>query len=305
MSRILITGALGAVGSPLWKLLAERGHDVRGCDLRHSHREAYERCDVGDFRQLKALFDLHPVDYVYHAAAEFGRNNGESYYETLWRTNAIGTKNLIRLQEERRFRMIVFSSSEVYGDWPELMTENVMDEQPIKQMNDYAASKWVNELQVLNSAARFGTETVRVRLFNTYGPGELYTPFRSVICVFVHNALHDMPYTVYLDHHRTSTYIDDCVRTLANIVDHFKPGEVYNIAGDEYHDIKTLSDMILRYLDKTDRLVTYLEFEKHNTRDKKTDNAKARRDLGYETTVPLREGIERTIQWQRGIYDVR
>jgi len=305
MSKILITGALGAVGTPLWKILQERGHEVRGCDLRHSDRQDYDRCDVGDFRQLQDLFDAHSFDFVYHTAAEFGRNNGEGWYETLWRTNAIGTKHLIRIQERRRFRMIVFSSSEVYGDWPELMTENVMDEQPIKQMNDYATSKWVNELQVLNSAARHGTETVRVRLFNTYGPGEFYTPFRSVICVFVYRALHGLPYTVYLDHHRTSTYIDDCVRTLANIVDRFKPGEVYNIAGDEYHDIKTLSDMILEHLGKNDGLVTYLEFEKHSTRDKKTDNAKARRDLAYQTTVPLAEGIRRTIEWQKEIYRVR
>jgi dTDP-glucose 4,6-dehydratase len=305
MSRILITGGLGAVGTPLWKLLESRGHDVWGCDMKHSDRAHYTRCDVGDFRQLQDLFDAHEFDYVYHAAAEFGRNNGENYYETLWRTNAIGTKHLIRLQEKRRFRMIVFSSSEVYGDWPELMTENVLDEHPIKQMNDYATSKWVNELQVLNSAARFGTETVRVRLFNTYGPGEFFTPFRSVICVFIYCALHGLPYTVFLDHHRTSTYIDDCVRTLANIADRFKPGEVYNIAGDEYHDIRTLSDRILAYLGKNDTLVKYLEFEKHNTRDKKTDNAKARRELGYETTVPLDEGLRRTIEWQREVYRVR
>ena len=171
-------------------------------------------------------------------------------------------------------------------------------------MNDYATSKWVNELQVLNSAARSGTETVRVRLFNTYGPGELYTPFRSVICVFVYCVLHGLPYTVFLDHHRTSTYVDDCVRTLATIADRFTPGEVYNIAGDEYHDIKTISDMILENIGKDDALVSYLQFEEHNTRDKKTDNAKARRDLGYETTVSLEEGIRRTIKWQQEVYGV-
>ena len=55
-----------------------------------------------------------------------------------------------------------------------------MDAHEIKQMNDYAMSKWVNEMQVRNSAIQYGTESVVVRLFNTYGPGEYYSPYRSV-----------------------------------------------------------------------------------------------------------------------------
>jgi dTDP-glucose 4,6-dehydratase len=305
VSRILVTGALGAVGRPLWAMLRERGHDVRGCDIRHSDRPDYDRVDVGDYRLLASILDEYKFDVVYHAAAEFGRNNGERHYEAVWRTNAIGTKNVLRLQEQHGFRLVMFSSSEVYGDWPNMMTEEVLDEHPIKQMNDYAISKWVNELQALNSAARFGTETVRVRLFNTYGPGEHYTPFRSVICIFIYSALHGLPYSVFLDHHRTSTYIDDAVRTLANITDNFVPGAVYNIAGDEYHDIKSVSDMILEKLGKDDHLVTYLQFEAHNTRDKRTDAARARADLGHDTTVRLDEGIDRTIAWQKEIYGIR
>ena len=64
------------------------------------------------YRQLERVFDkLGPFDYVYHCAAEFGRWNGEDFYENLWRTNAVGTKNMIRLQEDRGFRLIHFSSS--------------------------------------------------------------------------------------------------------------------------------------------------------------------------------------------------
>jgi dTDP-glucose 4,6-dehydratase len=77
---------------------------------------------------------------------------------------------------------------------------------------------------------------------------------------------------------------------------------VYNIAGDEYHDIKTVSDMILNYLGKDDRLVEYQPFEQHNTRDKRTDNGKSRRDLGHECTVPLDVGIPKTIEWQKEVY---
>ncbi len=77
-----------------------------------------------------------------------------------------------------------------------------------------------------------GTESVVVRLFNTYGPGEYYSPYRSVNCRFFYCALHNLPWVVFSGHLRTSTYLADTVRTLANIADSFRPGETYNIGGD-------------------------------------------------------------------------
>ena len=146
------------------------------------------------------------------------------------------------------------------------------------------------------------TESVRVRLFNTYGPGEYYSPYRSVACRFAYSALHDLPYEVYLNHHRTSTYVTDTVRTLANMANNFKPGEVYNIGGREYHDIKYLSDLILSYLNKSDDRVIYKEAEPFTTKDKKIDVAKAERDLGHEPLVSLEEGIPRTLEWMKEVY---
>jgi len=300
--RVLVTGGLGAVGSKLVAELRTRDHEVWVADRSHSAGPNYIRCDVGMYRQVEEIFEQSEFDYVYHLAAEFGRNNGEDFYETLWHSNAVGTKNMLRMQEKHGFRMVFTSSSEVYGDWQGVMSEDVMMEHPIRQLNDYAVTKWVNEQQIMNSADRFGTETVRVRLFNTYGPGEPYSEYRSVICQFVYRALQDMRYPVYLHHHRSSTYIMDCVRTLANISENFRPGEVYNIAGDEYHDIKTLSDMILGYLGKDDSIVDYVDFEAHNTRDKKSDNTKAKRDLDHQCTVTLEEGIPLTVDWQKKVY---
>jgi dTDP-glucose 4,6-dehydratase len=302
--KILVTGALGAVGSPLTDELERRGHDVWACDVGHSSTARYVRCDVGDFRELASTMDRVQPEFVYHLGAEFGRRNGEDYYERLWHANAIGTKNMLRMQEQQYFRMLFTSSSEVYGDWDGLMEEEVLATNPIRQMNDYAITKWVNEMQIMNSADRFGTETVRVRLFNTYGPGEYYCEYRSVICQFVYRALHDLPYTVYLKHHRTSSYITDTVRTLANACEPqcFKPGEVYNIAGTEYHDIKSISDTILGMLNKTDKLVEYRDLEAHNTKDKQTTAERAVRDLDHQCTVSLAEGIENTIKWQSEVY---
>ncbi len=305
--KILVTGGLGAVGTPLTKKLRENGHDVWVCDLPHAPGPNYMRCDIGDYRQLKAVMDRVEPEFVYNLAAEFGRWNGEDHYEKVWSTNGVGMKNILRFQEERKFRLMHTSSSEVYGDWDQVMHEDVLIQQPIRQMNDYAISKWVNEMQIMNSQDRFDTETVRVRLFNTYGPGEPYSEYRSVICQFIYRALHDIPYTVYLNHHRTSTYITDTVRTLANICEpkYFKAGEVYNIAGEEYHDIKSLSDMILNYLGKDDSQVSYVEVESHNTRDKKGDASRAIADLDHIYTVGLEEGIPNTIEWQKAVYGVK
>lgn len=306
--KILVTGGLGAVGAPLTALLRTKGNEVWVLDRPHHHGldgKYYFRADVGYYRQVEEAFERQKFDVVYHLAAEFGRTNGEDFYETMWQSNAIGTKNIIRMQEKHGFWLVHFSSSEVYGDFNGVMAEQVTDEVPIKQMNDYAISKWVNELQIMNSAAKKKTETVRVRLFNTYGPGEPYSDYRSVVCLFIYRAMFGLPYTVYLDHHRTFTYIDDCVEALSNICTNFKPGEVYNIAGEAYYDIKTTSDKILAMLGKDDSRVTYLNIEHHNTIDKRTDASKARRDLGLRESLPLDEGLARTIAWQKAYYGVR
>jgi dTDP-glucose 4,6-dehydratase len=258
---------------------------------------------VGKFRQVERLFEEHSFDFVYHAAAEYGRWNGEDYYENLWLTNAVGTKNILRMQEKKGFRMAFFGSAEVYGDYDNIMREDVMDKVPIKQMNDYAISKWVNELQILNSATMFKTETVRVRLFNVYGPGEHYTPYRGWVPKFTFKALRDEPYTVYLGHKRTLEYVEDIARTFANIIENFKPGEIYNFGGDRQHDIKYVSDLILKCLGKDDSRVEYKEAEHFTTRVKTPDSSKAKKDLDFKLTVPTEEGILRTVEWFKKLYE--
>jgi len=302
LAKVLVTGGRGFIGSNLVKELKRRGHEVWICDLMHCEMENYIRCDVSKFRQVEKLFEEVNVDYVYHAAAEYGRWNGEDYYENLWLTNAVGTKNILKMQEKKRFRMIFFGSAEVYGDYDGVMSEDVMDKIPIRQMNDYAISKWVNELQIMNSAAMYGTETVRVRLFNVYGPGEHYTPYRGFIPKFIYKALRDEPYTVYLGHKRTLEYVEDICRALANIIDNFKPGEVYNLGGDKQYEIKYISDLILKTLGKDDSKVTYKDAEPFTTRVKTPDSTKAKRDLGFRITVEPEEGIPKTVEWFRKVY---
>ena len=314
--KVLITGAKGVVGTKLKNTLENKGNSVFGADLYHSEEryghnigsvknENYYRCDISEFRQVQKIIEHVKPDIVYNCAAEFGRWNGEHFYEKVWKSNAIGVKNIIRLQESHGFRLVHCSSSEVYGDYLDIMYEDVMNKVAIPQMNDYAMSKWVNEMQIRNSHEQFETETVRVRLFNTYGPGEWYHPFRSVNCVFTYKLLTGQPITVFKGHSRTSTYINDCVNALANISTNFKNQEVYNIASQEEHTIEHLAELILEHTGADRSLVTFADHEEVlTTTHKKVNAEKARNDLGMSGTVTLSVGVKYTVDWMYSYYDL-
>lgn len=312
--RILVTGSKGVVGQKLVKVL-EKKHNVFGADLLHNPGEVgysqimsneewqYSRCDIGEYRQIERIFKLAgPFDLVYNCAAEFGRWNGEDFYEQMWRSNVVGLKNIIRLQEDYKFKLVHFSSSEVYGDYDGTMKEDVMDIHEIKQMNDYAISKWANEMQIRNAIELSNTETVIVRLFNTYGPGEYYHPYRSVNCKFCYHALNNLPIIVYKGHYRSSTYVDDCVKTLSNIAESFFPGRIYNIGSNQYHDIETLAKLVIRYANASEDLISYNEAEVLTTKNKKVDIELAITELNHCETVTLEEGVKKTIEWMRDYY---
>lgn len=308
--KILVTGAAGNIGTNLCNELRSRGHKVIGCDLYNTEREDYIRCDVKHYRQLEKVFnDLGKFDYVYHLAAEYGRWNGESYYENLWMTNMIGTKNILDFQVKLGFKLIFFSSCEVYGDYTGFMTEDVMIDNKISdtfQMNDYAITKWAGELMCKNATTMFGNEIVRVRPLNCYGPYEHYTPYRGFIPKFIYLSLTNKPYTVFEGHKRIIDYVEDSCFTFANISDNFIPGEVYNVGGKvEWEmDIKEYSDIVLNITGGNYDLVTYKESENFTTKIKTVDFSKAIKDLGHDPKIDPHEGIRRTAEWMKSSYGI-
>src|SRR5215204_150458 len=163
-------------------------------------------------------------------------------------------------------------------------------------------SKWVNEMQIRNSAAQYATESVIVRLFNTYGPGEYYSPYRSVNCRFLYCALHRLPYTVFRGHSRTSTYLADTVRTVANITNNFRAGETYNVGGNDLHTIEQLSDVVLKVTGGVASLVQHQDTEILTTKLKRVDTSKSVRDLDHKNSYSLEEGMRLTADWMRSVY---
>jgi dTDP-glucose 4,6-dehydratase len=306
MADILVTGGRGFIGTNLTQELRSRGHEVWTCDILHGPDPQHFRADVSVYQQMDAIFRRQGFDYVYHLAAEYGRWNGEDHYHNLWCTHMVGTKNMLRLQERHRFRMIFFSSAEVYGDYDQLMSEDVMDSVPIRQMNDYAISKWAGELQCLNHATMFGVEIVRVRPVGCYGPHEYYSPYRGVIPIFVYHALLGREFTVHRGHKRIFDYVEDTCRTSANVLDNFVPGEVYNVGGREEWviSIEELAEIVLRATGARPSLAEYKGEEGFTTRVKIVDFTKARRDLKHDPQIDIREGIRRYVDWARRVYEV-
>ncbi|GAB6171936.1 NAD(P)-dependent oxidoreductase [Paradesulfitobacterium aromaticivorans] len=304
MAKILVTGSKGTLGSRLAEVLQTRGHEVWEVDLQHHKEERYLRADIGEYRQLERVFEQN-YDYVFHLAAEFGRINGEEYYDTLWKTNVIGTRHILEWQLKKGFKLVFMSSSEIYGEATEpVLTEDLPLQRTIIQHNDYALTKWVNEVQIMNFEKKHQSPIVRLRLFNAYGPGEYYHPYRSVVCLFVYRVLQGIPYDVFEGYSRVFMYVDDLIPTIANAVDAFKPGEVYNVGGIEYRSVKELSDLVLKYTGGDPKLVRYLPEDKHNTVSKRPDIRKAVADLGHNPRVLLEEGVPKTVEWMKKVYGI-
>ena len=297
--KILITGSEGTVGKPLTIELERRGVTVVRVDRFHSSSKGFIRADISKYRQLENVFLSHPdIKYVYNLAAEFGRWNGEDFYEEVWESNVIGLKNILQLQKKYDFNLIHFSSSEVYGDWNKTMSEEVLFKYPILQLNDYALSKWCNEVQIKNSMLMFSTKSVVVRLFNTYGPGEHYHKYRSAICKFIWQALHNEPITVFRNHFRSNTYIVDCVNTLANISDNFIPGRTYNIGNNDLQPMDSVINLVMKYTESKSKIIL-LESEPHTTHTKIVDNSLAKEELNHLDTVNLEDGVKLTVEWMK------
>ena len=301
--KILITGSKGTIGTPLLRTLRERGHEVWGTDLDHDYDPQYIRADVSKYRQLERVVS-QGFDMVIHLAAEFGRINGEEYFENLWSTNVIGTRNILELQRTYSFLLIFASSSEIYGEQIDArLREDLPMTLPVLQLNDYAITKWVNELQCMNFERRYDSSIMRLRFFNVYGPGEYYTPYRSVVSLFVYRALFGLPYRVYRNYYRPFMYVDDFIHTMINAIESFREGEVINIGGTEVRSVEELSDIVLKETGGDPSLVEMVKEEEHNVRSKFPDLTKAKRWFGHSPKVRLEEGVKNTIEWMRQVYD--
>jgi UDP-glucose 4-epimerase len=306
MTTVLITGGGGFIGSHLVVRLLEIGHAVRVLDNFSTGRRAnlqpilaHIELIEGDLRDPDTVRRAtQGAEIVFHQGALPSVPRSVNDPRTTNAVNVEGTLNvLLAARDAGVHRVVVASSSSIYGDTPTLPKVETMPPQP---RSPYAISKLATEQYACSFTPLYGLEAVALRYFNVFGPRQDPTSqYAGVIARFCTAALRGQPYTVQGDglQSRDFTYIENVVR--ANLLAATTPdvaGQVFNIACGERI---TLLDMIaiLNQLVGHDIAVEYGSARPGDVRHSLADIGKARQLLGYAPEIDFADGLARTLAW--------
>lgn len=303
--RALVTGGAGFIGSTLADALLARGDEVRVLDdLSSGFRENVPagaelfEGSVADPDLVRAAMD--GVDQVFHHAALRAVLRSVEDPVATDRVNTHGTLIVLKEALDAGAQRVTYaSSSSVYGAVEVFPTPESTATNP---RSPYAVTKLAGELYCRVFAELYGLETVALRYFNVYGPRQRPdSAYAAVIPLFIDAVRTGERPIVHGDGHqsRSFTYIDDVVA--ANLAVAAAPapacrGQAYNIAGAETHSVLDLLHAITDLLG-ADVEPRHTEPRAGDVRRTWGDPSAARDALGYEATVPLTEGMARTVDW--------
>lgn len=299
----LITGGAGFIGSALANRLIADGHEVRVIDNLHSGsadqlnpQVVFTRGDISDVPRLWSL--LQDVDCVYHLAARVSVPESIQYPRDYNDTNVGGTVSLMEaMRDAGNVRRVVFSSSgAVYG---QQHAQPLLEDMIPNPGSPYAVSKLAAETYIRTIGRLWELETVSLRVFNAYGPGQqLPAVHPPVIPHYIRSAQRGASIVVFGDGQQTRdfVYIDDVVDALvaastASDIDQ----KVINIGSGVETSISALVDAVGK---ATGQAISVLQNNKNSAGVPTmcADLRRARDLLGYRPRVSLEDGLSRTIQ---------
>jgi UDP-glucose 4-epimerase len=298
LTHALVTGGAGFIGSHLTRVLLAQGTRVTVLDnLSVGRRETMPdaaRFVCGDVRDAAALADaLTGVDCVFHLAAQVTiRGSFDRFYEDL-DTNVMGTAHLLRAIDASQVRWFVLASSmAVYAD-----AENpkpIPESHPTKPLSPYGVGKLAAEGVCQQVCEARGVPFTALRYFNTFGPGQTYTPYVGVITIFVTRLLRGEPPVIFGDgeQQRDFIHVDDIVAgTIAALGR--RPG-IYNLGTGRGTSLKALARMITRRLKPSVEPVLAPP-QAGELRFSVADITAAREALGFAPTRTLNDDLDMVI----------
>jgi dTDP-glucose 4,6-dehydratase len=307
--RILITGAAGFLGSHLSDRFIKEGYHVIGMD----------NLITGDLRNIEHLFPLENFEFYNHDVSKFVYVAGDLDYilhfaspaspidylkipiQTL-KVGSLGIHNLLGLARSKKSRLLIASTSEVYGDptvnpQPEEYWGNV---NPVGPRGVYDEAKRFQEAMTMAYHTFHGLETRIVRIFNTYGPRMRLNDGR-VLPAFIGQALRGEDLTVFGDGSQTRSfcYVDDLVEGIYRLLlsDYALP---VNIGNPDEITIKEFGEEIIK-LTGTKQKMVYNPLPTDDPKQRRPDITKAREILGWEPKIGRAEGLRITYEYFKSL----
>ena len=307
MTRTVVTGGAGFLGSHLCEQLLADGHEVIALDnfLTGTPANVEHLLELDSFRLVKTDVTEYvhlpgQVDQVLHFASPASPIDYlELPIETM-KVGSLGTLHALGLAKEKGARFLLASTSETYGDpqvhpQPESYWGHV---NPIGPRGVYDEAKRFAEALTMAYRRTHGVDTAIVRIFNTFGPRMRPNDGRA-IPTFIRQALKGEPITVAGDGGQTRSvcYVDDLVHGLLRLLRSDLPGPV-NIGNPHELSMLALAERI-RVLTGSSSEITFIDRPTDDPSVRQPDITLARRELGWEPTIELDDGLRRTIDWFR------
>lgn len=321
---VLITGVAGFLGSHLADALLAKGYRVVGADnlshgtlenIREAQRSRdfeFHQIDVCDMDALRSV--ARGVSVIAHLAAFKIPRYGKAIDTLL--INSRGCHNALQLAVEKQAKFVLASTSDVYGKNPKIpFTEEsdlVLGPSTVARWG-YAVSKLYDEHLTLSFADAYGIPINIVRIFGSYGPRHNLTWWGGPQSVFIGSVFRGEEIPIHGDGKQTRsfTYVSDTVSGILAVIEKGASGEVFNIGSNHEISIVELARLIHRL--SGSKVPLKLKFIPYNdiggrryedVRRRVPDTTKANQLLGFQAQVSLEDGLKRTIEWQKNIYEI-
>lgn len=323
MTRALITGGAGFIGSHLAEALLARGHHVTIIDdlstgslanVQHLIGHERFRFAIETIRNEMVLDRLaSDCDVIFHLAAAVGVQLIIQNPVHTIETNVMGTEAVLKAALRYRVKVLIASTSEVYGKServPYSEDDDVVLGPTVRNRWAYAASKMVDEFLALAHHREHGLPVVIFRLFNTVGVRQT-GQYGMVVPRFVQQALAGQPLTVYGDGQQSRCFCNvlDAVQAIASLAEtEAAVGQVFNVGSTEEVTILELAQRTLVLVHASDAardqvaLVPYAQAYTAGFEDmlrRVPDISKIRRTVGWQPTIPLDETLQQVIEYYR------
>ena len=310
MSKYLVTGIAGFIGSAIARALLDRGETVRGIDnfstgRRENLDEIRDRIDLREADLLDSAATSSAcagIDFVFHEAAIPSVPKSIVDPITSNRANVDATVNLLVAAKDAKVKRVVYAaSSSAYGDTPTLPKHEEMPPNPI---SPYAVAKLAGEHYMRSFYRCYGLETVSLRYFNVFGPRQdPSSQYSGVLAKFITMMLRDEVPTVYGDgkQSRDFTYIDNAVA--ANLLACRAPaaavaGQTFNIATGRRIDLNEVVAALQKLTGYSGK-VNYGPERSGDIKHSLADLTRAQEAFGYQPKVDFETGLAQTIAWYR------